>query len=314
MENQQSLSGKVLVGIAGWSYPDWKGLVFPRETNFNRLNYLSQFFDTLEVNTSFYSIPSRVLVQRWLVSVSPNPEFLFTVKLYKQFTHGEEVEKGRPCIVPSVAEAFKAAFEPLLQAHRLGALLLQFPYRFHDEPGNRAYLRELFGVFREFPLALEVRHRSFNVEDFYAFLAKEEVAFANIDQPTVSSSMPPTQVVTLPQLAYLRFHGRNATAWFAAEAGRDQRYDYDYAVEEFESYFGMIKRFMRHEGKLYVIFNNHYRASEVKNALEFLSRLTGNRVRVMPKLLKAYPALRAIALPEELLPHDIQSGENYRLF
>jgi hypothetical protein len=76
----------------------------------------------------------------------------------------------------------------------------------------------------------------------------------------------------------------------------------------------MIKRFMRHRGKLYVIFNNHYRASEVKNALEFLSRLTGNRVRVMPKLLKAYPALRAIALPEELLPHDIQPGENYRLF
>jgi len=175
-------------------------------------------------------------------------------------------------------------------------------------------LRALFELFREFPLALEVRHKSFHSESFFEFLRSERVAFANIDQPGISYSMPMTQVITSERLAYLRFHGRNAASWFDADAGRDDRYDYDYRPEEFDAYLGMVHEFRQRAVTLYVIFNNHYRASEVKNALEFLHRVTGRPMKVMPKLLKAYPELQRIALPEGPSAEDVLPGENYRLF
>jgi len=306
--------GQILVGVAGWSFPDWKGLVYPRESNLNKLQYLTQFFDTVEVNTSFYAIPTRRLVDGWVKSVSQNPAFLFSVKLYKQLTHGEDVQHGKPEIIPATVEAFKTALQPMLEGKRLGALLLQFPYRFHYEPKNLDYLLRLFETFREYPLVLEVRHKSFAQEPFYAFLEKQGVAFANIDQPEVSYSLPSTNVFTTSRLAYLRFHGRNSEAWFAAEAGRDDRYNYNYSSEELDLYLGMVKEFRERAGTLYVIFNNHYRGSEVKNALEFIHKMSGKKVRVMPKLLKAYPELQRIALPPGPEESDIQPGENYRLF
>jgi uncharacterized protein YecE (DUF72 family) len=305
---------RVLVGLAGWSYPDWKGLVYPRESSFDKLMYLTQFFDTLEVNTSFYAIPTPKTVKKWLQSVASKPGFQFTMKLYKQFTHGDQIHEDRPRIQPETVALFKDALRPMLEQERLGALLLQFPYRFHNEPSNREYLVELLETFQEAPLVVEVRHKSFAKPSFYRLLEKRQVAFANIDQPAVSDSLPPTRIFTSSEVAYLRFHGRNAATWFAAEAGRDARYDYNYSQEELESYLGMIQEFRHRRGTLYVIFNNHYRAAEVKNALEFLHQITGQRVRVMPALLKAYPELEKIALPEIAKEPEVRPGENYRLF
>ena len=158
---------KILVGIAGWSYPDWKGLVFPRETQFNKLEYLARYFNTVEINTSFYSIPSLKLVEGWLRSVRSNPEFSFAVKVHKQLTHGEDTQKGQPQIVESTVRAFNEVLEPLRGAGKLGALLLQFPYRFHYTPENRDYLCAVLDVFREYPLVAEVRHRSFAQASFF---------------------------------------------------------------------------------------------------------------------------------------------------
>ena len=314
MTDINNSTGKILVGIAGWSYPDWKGLVFPRETQFNKLEYLAGFFNTVEINTSFYSVPSLKLVEGWLRSVRQNGEFSFAVKMYKQLTHGEDTQNGRPEMVDSTVRTFKEILEPLREAEKLGALLLQFPYRFHESPETRKYLCAVLDVFQEYPLVVEVRHRSFAQPSFYELLRERQVAFANIDQPDVSANLKSTQVFTSTHLSYLRFHGRNAAQWFAPEAGRDGRYDYDYSAEELEEYLGMVREFRRQGGTLYVIFNNHYRAAEVKNALEFLHRLTGNKVLVMPKLLKVYPSLEAIALPSTSEKESTPSGENYSLF
>jgi uncharacterized protein YecE (DUF72 family) len=289
-------AGTVKVGIAGWSYPDWKGLVFPRESNFDRVQYLAGYFDTLEINTSFYSIPAPRLVEKWLESARGNPRFSFCVKLYKQFTHGANLRDGSPRLDAQTAEAFKQAFRSLLNAGRLGALLIQFPYRFHATDENRDYLKRLLDQFREFPLVVEFRHKSFYQPLFLDFLRRENVAFANIDQPQISQSMPPTSLLTHAEIGYLRFHGRNSENWFAAEATVAERYDYDYSVEEFEKYWGMVREVQKKKGVLYIIFNNHYRAHQIKNALEFLHRLTGKPVQVMPKLQEAYPSLRSISI------------------
>ncbi len=314
MQARQNPRGRILVGFAGWSYPDWKGLVYPRETQFDKLQYLAKFFNTIEINNSFYAIPARQLVEGWMRSVTANPEFLFTVKLYKQFTHGDKIQEGKPKIVKESLTAFKTALQPMLEMQKLGALLLQFPYRFHYKPKNLEYLLTLLEALEDYPLVVEVRHKSFDHPAFYELLEERQVAFANIDQPAVSDSLPPTRVFTSSRLAYLRFHGRNAETWFAAEAGRDARYDYDYSVEELEPYLGMIREFRERQGTLYVIFNNHYRAAEVKNALEFIHQITGQPVKIMPHLLRAYPDLARIALSPEPEKKEVLPGETYSLF
>jgi uncharacterized protein YecE (DUF72 family) len=285
------------VGVAGWTYPDWKGLVYPRESKLDRLEYLSAFFDTIEINTSFYSIPTTKIVERWIQSVKANPRFSFCAKLYKHFTHGTDLDQGNPGLDSSVASSFKNSFRPMLDSGLLGILLIQFPYRFHHTGANLDHIKRVFELFRGFPLAAEFRHRSFYRQSFFEFLKQEYVAFANIDQPQISYSMPSASILTHPSLAYLRLHGRNSKTWFADDAGVAERYDYDYSQEEYEKYFEMIREVKKKNGVLYIIFNNHYRAHQIKNALEFLNHFTGSPVLVMTKLMEAYPTLKSIACP-----------------
>lgn len=285
----------VRVGVAGWTYPDWKGLVYPRESNLDRLEYLSTFLNTIEINTSFYSIPTVQMVEKWIRSIKANPHFSFCAKLYKLFTHGADLQQGNPGLDPSVASAFKNSFKTMLDSGLLGTLLVQFPYRFHHTSANLEHLKRVFELFRDYPLVAEFRHKSFYRQSFFEFLRQESVAFANIDQPQVSHSMPSTSILTHPFLAYLRLHGRNSETWFATEAGVAERYDYDYSPAEYEKYFEMIREVKKKNGAIYIIFNNHYRAHQIKNALEFLNHFTGQRVQVMPKLMEAYPKLKSIA-------------------
>ncbi|MFN8009342.1 MAG: DUF72 domain-containing protein [Terriglobia bacterium] len=266
--------GRILVGIAGWSYPDWKGLVFPRETHFNKLEYLAGYFNTVEINTSFYSIPSLQMVEGWLKSVRQNPEFSFAVKMYKRLTHGEDTQKGRPVIIESTVRAFQEILEPLLRSGKLGAVLLQFPYRFHDSPESREYLGRVMEVLKNFRWWSKYG-TVFCSGIFLPPAPRTASGFCQHRSTGSFVNLTATAVFTSPLLCYLRFHGRNAANWFAAEAGRDGRYDYDYSAEEMETYGGMVREFRRQGGTLYVIFNNHYRAAEVKNALEFLHQVTG---------------------------------------
>jgi uncharacterized protein YecE (DUF72 family) len=196
----------------------------------------------------------------------------------------------------------------MLQSGKMGALLIQFPYRFHLEQKNRAYLSNLFDQFPDYPVVLEVRHQSFLDDSFLEFLNHRQVGFANIDQPQVSKSLPPTSIVVSNCPAYLRFHGRNSNNWFAENSTAASRYDYDYSPEECEKYLGMVEKVKKRGGVLYIIFNNHYRAQQLKNALEFLHQLSGQKVEIMPKLMEVYPSLRQIAL------HPVGLGESYPLF
>jgi uncharacterized protein YecE (DUF72 family) len=153
------------IGLAGWSYPDWKGRVYPAKPprGFDPLAYLAGYFDTIEINSTFYRIPTVKTTRDWASRVAGNPGFKFTAKLPQAFTHIRQ---------PNAQDeaALKAALAPLHDVGRLGALLLQFPYAFHHTPANRAYLHQLVECFRDYPLVLEVRHRSWDVPSAYEFL------------------------------------------------------------------------------------------------------------------------------------------------
>jgi uncharacterized protein YecE (DUF72 family) len=279
------------IGLAGWSYPDWKGRVYPPKPprGFDPLAYLAGYFDSIEINSTFYRIPTVKTTRDWAARVAGNPGFRFTAKLPQAFTHTRQTNAQDEA-------ALKAALAPLHDAGRLGALLLQFPYAFHNTPANRVYLRQLVERFRGYPLVLEVRHRSWDVPSVYAFLGERGVGFCNIDQPQVSYSLGLTQQVT-SDIGYLRLHGRNVATWFQDEANRDARYDYLYSAPELAEITEALVRIAAQARDVYLIANNHFRGQAALNALEVRRRLTRAPVDVPAQLLTTYPQASQLLLP-----------------
>jgi uncharacterized protein YecE (DUF72 family) len=223
------------------------------------------------------------------VRVADHPGFRFTAKLLQGFTH-EGTASAQD------AAAFRQAMAPLQEAGRLGAVLMQFPYRFHYTAANRAAVRQLADAFRDYPLVLEVRHRSWDRAEAFAWLQELGIGFCNIDQPQVSYSIGLTQVVTSP-IGYLRLHGRNTATWFAEEAGAAARYDYRYPAEELKEIVDAVEVISRRASETYLITNNHFRGQAALNALELRAHLRRAPVPVPPPLLTAYPELHHIAAP-----------------
>jgi uncharacterized protein YecE (DUF72 family) len=293
MSEDRPPPGRILVGPAGWSYRDWEGQVYPKPKprGFDPLGNLAQYFDAIEINSTFYRIPEAKTAQQWVDRVRDHAAFRFTAKLWQGFTH-----EGTASAQDEAA--FRRAMDPLHQAGRLGAVLLQFPYRFHHTAEHRVQLRHLAEVFRAYPLVLEVRHRSWDRPQVYEELVDLGMGFCNIDQPQVSYSIGLTKHVT-SAVGYLRLHGRNAGAWFAEDSNAAERYKYRYAGEELTGLVAVAEDIGRRARETYLITNNHFRGQAALNALELRYHLHRAPVPVPPPLLAAYPELRQLAPPAE---------------
>lgn len=281
----------VRVGPAGWAYEDWQGIVYPpgMPRQLHPLEYLSRYFDTVEVNASYYRPFPPGNAVHWVSLLDENPGFKFTAKLYKAFTHERESWPGQPDI-----DAVRAGLDVLMDAQRFGALLVQFPWSFKRTVENRQWLARVVGTFSEYPLALEVRHVSWNCPEVFDELAQRGIAFCNIDQPLFSGSLGPTARVT-GRLGYVRLHGRNAEDWFREDAGRDERYDYLYTHEELNGWLQKIERIRAMAAEVYAITNNHYRGQAVVNAFELQTGLGIQKEAPLPEsLLETYPRLRTM--------------------
>jgi uncharacterized protein YecE (DUF72 family) len=281
---------KYHVGTAGWSYEDWEGIVYPvhHPRGFHPLGVLAKSIDIVEVNSTFYRPATPALAASWLRRVEAHPDFLFSAKLHQVFTH------GRKDFTQKDVDDFKTGIELLRLRNRLAALLIQFPWSYANTPANRKYLLRLFELFAGYPLALEVRHGTWDTPGFYEMLRERRVAFCNIDQPLFKNSIAPSAVSTNPDFAYVRLHGRNYDNWFREDAGRDDRYDYLYAKDELEEWIQRIKDLGTRSSKVYIITNNHYRGQAMANALQIRNMITGEKVDVPELLLEKYPVLREI--------------------
>jgi uncharacterized protein YecE (DUF72 family) len=277
-------------GTAGWSYKDWEGVVYPSKkgANFHALIFLAQYIDVVEINSTFYRPPAIRMSWSWIKRVEGYPNFLFTVKLHQVFTH------QRKGFSQKEVNEFKAGIEPLKAHGRLAAILIQFPWSFARNSLHVAYLTDLFKRFEDFPLALEIRHSSWDNAEFFDLLSRYNVSFCNIDQPVIGKSIKPTTVCTNPELSYVRLHGRNYKNWFNDKAGRDERYNYLYTNDELEEWIERIKELGKKSKKVVVITNNHYRGQALANALQIKNRVTDQKLDIPLDLLKQYPALKEI--------------------
>jgi uncharacterized protein YecE (DUF72 family) len=269
----------IRVGPAGWSYVDWEGVVYPKHgSRFDQLAYLASFFDTIEINSPFYRIPPASHAKSWVRRVAANPDFKFTTKVFRGFTH----EKG--AFSDDELTAFRAYLDPLMEAGRLGAILLQFPWSFKNSPESLGKLDALFKAFDAYPRALEVRHSSFQNDDFLDFLKESGVSWVNVDQPLFNDSVKPDDSTSGP-IAYVRFHGRNYEKWFAHEESWE-RYNYLYSKDELEPWVRRIET-MAQAKETYVITNNHFRGQAIVNAGDIEEGL-GMRAKLPPQLREVY--------------------------
>jgi len=290
------IAKNLFIGTAGWSYPDWNHLVYPnrRPKNFAELTFISQLFNVVEINSTYYHPQSTGASREWLKQVAANPRFRFTAKLWQKFSL-EKVRDGDTGYSQSDIEIAKRGMRPLLETGRLGALLVQFPQSFHFNESNRDRVARLFEAFQEYPLVVEIRHDSWNQPAALRLLNQRSVGFANIDQPQIGHALGFTEIVS-GRTAYFRFHGRNHEQWLNKDAGVDQRYDYLYSARELDGFVGAIRKALRRTEATFVVFNNHPRGQAVVNALQLQFELAGVKVNVPEKLLLAHPELAPVRL------------------
>jgi uncharacterized protein YecE (DUF72 family) len=253
------------IGTAGWSYPHWEGIVYPKPhpKGFHPLEYMAQYLDMVEINSSFYRALQPEVTQVWMNRVKDNPRFQFTAKLHQRFTHWRMLQESQ-------VEAFKQGLRPLQKAGKLGALLMQFPWSFRFTAENRDFFIQLRRAFHDFRLVAEMRHSSWMSEEAIGTFLDYKVGFCNIDQPDYTRAMPPTAFLTSP-VGYVRLHGRNpanSLGAFGPDAWRGLQHDYLYSAGELTEWKKRIERLQRNAESVYVVFNNDARGQSVVNALQ----------------------------------------------
>ncbi|OHB75135.1 MAG: hypothetical protein A2Z25_21645, partial [Planctomycetes bacterium RBG_16_55_9] len=231
--------------------------------------------------------PFEKNTRSWLERTSQKPDFFFTAKLHRDFTHEGKMDA-------ETVMQFHKGFEPFLEAGKLKQLLAQFRYDFADGPDNRRHLSRIVENFSDvFDLAVEVRHKSWQDEGALRFLQELGVSVCNLDYPTSRDSFN-LEHCTIGKSGYFRMHGRNAEKWFS-KAGRDETYDYYYTTNELTGIKKRIEELAEAFEFLTVIANNHYRGAELANAIELKVLLSGQKQPVPEGLLKTYPNLASIA-------------------
>jgi uncharacterized protein YecE (DUF72 family) len=298
------------IGTSGWHYPGgrgtWDGIFYPRpedrDRGFDELAFYAARFNTVEINSTFYGQPRAAVSLGW-VRRTP-PDFEFSVKLFQKFTHPATAADQTPVTAADV-DAFKGGIEPIAAAGKLGAVLAQFPSRFHDTPEARDYLVWLLETFRAYPLAVELRHRSWTdaARATQALLETYAATWVQIDAPTVSSSGQQPFAPNARGLMYVRLHGRNGAEWWTHEEAED-RYNYLYSAGELAPIVEKLRAARLQVRKLYLYMNNHFAAQAVANATMVREMLDQPVTARMPaELVEAYSALegRVATLPRARL-------------
>ena len=316
------------IGTAGWSYPSgagaWTGIVYPprrgRDKAFDELRAYAEHFDTVEVNSTFYRIPTIDTTRSW-VERTPSG-FEFSVKLFQKLTHprmfldrltkpprgapkGTVAEKStlphdQALAAAGVSSAdvdeFRRAIDPLASAGRLGAILVQFPASFKHDAAGVDHLAWLTHALRDYQVAVELRHKTWSddVRTTLQVLNPSKAAWVQIDEPKFRLSIAQNFLPNVEGFYYLRLHGRNAKQWWTHKTSAD-RYDYLYSQEELDPYVEVAQAVKALVKKMYLYTNNHFAAKSVANALMLKDGVSLPISGTYPKeFLEQYPDLATI--------------------
>ena len=256
---------RLRIGTSGFSYDDWRGPFYPEKLpDRQMLDYYARYFAAVEINASYYHVPSR----RTMESLARRAEgrLEFAVKAHRDMTHARE---GYISTLPF----FRDALEPLRQVGRLGCILVQFPFSFQDTADHREFLRRLGTDLAPDPVAVEFRHRSWITDETFGLLGELGLAYCCVDEPAIPTLPPPIARRTA-SIAYVRFHGRNRQNWWKAP-DRHGRYDYLYSNAELQEWVPRLRTLAGETDRCFAFFNNHVRGQAITNAQMLAGLLAG---------------------------------------
>jgi uncharacterized protein YecE (DUF72 family) len=291
-----------------------------RSKHFDELAFYAEHFDTVEVNTTFYGQPRADVCRGWAERTPAG--FEFSVKLFQKFTHPrmyeERVVKTLPedargeadaiqsLVAPNAADLdeFRRGIDPLIERGKLGPLLAQFPPSFKDTPPAREYLVALLRAFGGYPVAVELRHKSWSdaVGGTLALLNEFGAAWVQIDEPKFRFSIRQNYLPNVQGFYYMRLHGRNVKNWWRHDKSED-RYDYLYSSEELDEFTETADAARRLVKKAYLYTNNHFSAKSVANAA-MIKRQLGEPLEgeYPPEFVERFPELKdAVKVASSLL-------------
>ncbi|MDH7600614.1 MAG: DUF72 domain-containing protein [Armatimonadota bacterium] len=252
----------IYIGTSGFSYDDWKGHFYPADLpKKDMLAYYSSRFNCVEINSTFYVIPSP----RTFVSLDRRTprDFHFTVKAHKDMTHAEAVDR-------TIFENFLQAVQPVRESGKLGCVLAQFPWSFRRSVENIDKLKSFRDMLADVPVVVEFRNSEWIKEDTFDLLRELDLGFCAVDEPKLKGLLPPVAEAT-SAIGYVRFHGRNAARWWQHEESHE-RYDYLYTEDELREWVPRIQLIASKTERTYVFFNNHFQGKSVRNA-QMLARM-----------------------------------------
>lgn len=258
---------RVRVGTSGYSYPEWVDAGFyPVGTRPGQmLPFYAQRFPAAELNYTWYQMPKAPAIDRMRRQVPPG--FRFAAKLTRTMTHEVDRDQWR-----GQAARYREGVAPLVLAGQLAAVLLQLPASFERTRARRHYLAALLDELAGLPLAVEFRHVSWATDRVFAGLENRRVALVAVDGPALPYLFPPLDVVTSPDLFYVRFHGRNTVGW--RSGNMQKQFDYDYGTAELNEWAASrIVPMAGHCRRGLVFFNNHVRAQAPGNARQLSTML-----------------------------------------
>lgn len=255
VEPRPERSGRILVGTSGYSFPDWVGPFYPPGTPSSRfLPYYARHFDVVEINATYYAIPSASMFERMAAKTPPG--FHFVVKLNQAMTH----EGSRD---PELYRTFRALLESLKRAGKYDGLLAQFPGGFRPTETSRDHLDAMRALLGDEPLFVEFRHDSWLAPGLAPWLRERRLGYCAVDEPDLPGLLPPVTMVTTDD-AYIRLHGRNDKTWWGGDKGR--RYDYDYSEAELSEWIERVRALADQARRTYLLFNNCHAGQAARNA------------------------------------------------
>jgi uncharacterized protein YecE (DUF72 family) len=243
----------IYLGTSGFSYQDWVGVFYPEGLpQRNWLSYYACEFNTCEINSTYYVIPSAAAFKSMVARTDHN--FLFAIKANQEMTHLRND-------ADSICKAFIQALEPVTNSGKLGCILAQFPNSFDFNRPNWEYLALLRRNTEKLPLVVEFRNARWLKVEVFQWLREHEIGFCCVDEPQMPNLLPPIAEVT-SKIGYVRFHGRNKEKWWQHEHAYE-RYDYSYKPEELSEWLPKIRKIADTTDKTFVFANNHWRGQSV---------------------------------------------------
>ncbi len=262
----------------------------------DRLRFYSSHFDTVEVDSSFYGLPTPTTAAAWADRTPAG--FTFHIKAFAMLTrhgvrpeqlppplrerHSYELDRQGRILHPSrdlreeAFALFVSALDPLRAQDKLGLVLMQYPPYFVANSANRDYVSYSVGLLSPLAVAVEFRHSSWlegeTAAETLDLLASLDASYVCVDEPRLEAAnvLPPLAAVTA-DTAYVRFHGRNASTWNASTSSAAERFKYSYAEEELQEWVEPAVHMAEQASTTYLMFNNCFADYAPKNAQQMLT-------------------------------------------